>query len=94
MSVDSDVLVVGGGLAGSMAALAAARADRGATVGLVSDGETTLRAASGLIDVLGYTPDGEGPLRDPFEAIPDLPTEHPYPTVGLEAVREGLALFD
>jgi len=91
---DADVLVVGGGIAGSMAALAAARAKRTATVRLVSGGETTLQAASGLIDVLGYTPDGEGPLRDPFEAIPDLPAEHPYATVGLEAIRDGLALFD
>jgi len=91
---DADVLVVGGGLAGSMAALAAARAKRTATVRLMSGGETTLQAASGLIDVLGYTPDGEGPLRDPFEAIPDLPAEHPYATVGVEAIRDALALFD
>jgi glycerol-3-phosphate dehydrogenase subunit B len=86
------VTVVGGGIAGSMAALSAAR--EGARVRLVADGDSSLAAASGLIDVLGYMPDGEGPLADPFEAIPDLPDGHPYRTVGVEAVREGLALFD
>jgi glycerol-3-phosphate dehydrogenase subunit B len=90
--MDDDVVVVGGGLAGCLAALAAARAGR--SVGLVSRAETTLDRASGLVDVLGYTPDGEGPLADPFAAIPDLPSAHPYRTVGVEAVREGLALFD
>lgn len=94
MTVDADVVVVGGGMAGSMAALSAARADPGATVRLVSGSESTFRAASGLVDVLGYTPDGEGPVRDPFEAIPDLPAEHPYSTVGLDAIRDGLAMFD
>jgi glycerol-3-phosphate dehydrogenase subunit B len=94
MTDDADVVVVGGGMAGCMAALAAARTDSSATVHLVSASESTFRAASGLIDVLGYTPDGEGPLRDPFEAIPDLPPEHPYSTVGVPAVRDGLAVFD
>jgi glycerol-3-phosphate dehydrogenase subunit B len=87
------VTVVGGGLAGAIAALSAAR-HRDVDVRVLTAGETSLEAASGLVDVLGYTPDGEGPLADPFEAIPGLPAEHPYRTVGVEAVREGLALFD
>jgi glycerol-3-phosphate dehydrogenase subunit B len=92
MAIESDVLVVGGGLAGLTSALAAARA--GADVRLVSYKQSTLRNASGLVDVLGYTPDGEGPLTDPYEAIPTLPTEHPYRTVGLHTIREAIALFD
>ncbi|MEF8907911.1 MAG: glycerol-3-phosphate dehydrogenase subunit GlpB [Haloarculaceae archaeon] len=92
MAIDSEVLVVGGGLAGLTSALAAARA--GADVRLLSHKRSTLRSASGLVDVLGYTPDGEGPLVDPFEAIPELPDRHPYRTVGVGRVREGLALFD
>ena len=92
MAIDSEVLVVGGGLAGLTSALAAARA--GADVRLLSHKRSTLRNASGLVDVLGYAPDGEGPLADPFGALPDLPDRHPYRTVGVDAVREGLALFD
>ena len=87
------VTVVGGGLAGAVAALAAAR-HRDVGVRLLTAGETSLRAASGLVDVLGYAPGGEGPVADPFVAIPRLPEEHPYRTVGVDAVREALALFD
>ncbi len=54
MAIDSDLLVVGGGLAGMTAAIAAAR--EGADVRLVSHKKTTLRQASGLIDALGYVP--------------------------------------
>jgi glycerol-3-phosphate dehydrogenase subunit B len=92
--IDNDVVVVGGGLAGAVAALAAARSRSNASVGLVSRNETTLDQASGLIDVLGYTPEGEGPVADSFERIPNLPVDHPYRTVGVDGIREALALFD
>ena len=92
MAIESEVLVVGGGLAGLTSALAAARA--GADTRLVSYKQSTLRHASGLIDVLGYTPEGDGPLTDPYDAIPSLPEAHPYRTVGVSGVREALALFD
>jgi glycerol-3-phosphate dehydrogenase subunit B len=78
-----------------MAALAASR--EGADVRIVSAAENTLRQASGLIDVLGYAPGSDrrkGPIAHPFEAIPALPPEHPYRRVGIDALREGLALFD
>jgi glycerol-3-phosphate dehydrogenase subunit B len=92
MAIESDVLVVGGGLAGLTGALSAAR--EGADVRLVSYKQSTLRNASGLVDVLGYTPDGDGPLTDPYDAIPGLPSEHPYRTVGVDTVREAMDLFD
>ncbi len=92
MAVESDVVVVGGGLAGVASALAAAKT--GASVHLITHKKSTLRNASGLIDVLGYVPDGAGPLTDPYEAFDELPEEHPYRIVGEDAVREGLALFD
>lgn len=91
MAIESDVLVIGGGLAGATAAIAAAR--DGADVRLVTHKESTLRNASGLIDVLGYHGSDE-PIAEPFEVIPDLPDDHPYRNVGADAVRESLALFD
>ncbi|MFW6017698.1 MAG: glycerol-3-phosphate dehydrogenase subunit GlpB [Halapricum sp.] len=54
MAIESDVLVVGGGLAGVASAVAAAR--EGADVRLLAHKKSTLRQASGLIDGLGYVP--------------------------------------
>jgi glycerol-3-phosphate dehydrogenase subunit B len=91
---DADVVVVGGGLAGRIAALAAARRDASASVCLVADRNWDFRRQSACIDVLGYAPDGGGPLSNPFDAIGDLPAAHPYRIVGTETVRSGLSLFD
>jgi glycerol-3-phosphate dehydrogenase subunit B len=92
MAIEDDVIVIGGGIAGCTAALSAAR--EGVSVRLISAKQSTLRSASGLIDVLGYAPDGDGPVADPFEALSDLPEGHPYERVGRDAVEAGLALFD
>ncbi|WP_276250836.1 glycerol-3-phosphate dehydrogenase subunit GlpB [Haloarcula rara] len=92
MAINSDVLVIGGGLAGLTSALKAAR--EGADVRLVSYKQSSLRHASGLVDLLGYTPDGEGPVTDPYAAMGDLHDAHPYQTVGVETVREAMDLFD
>jgi glycerol-3-phosphate dehydrogenase subunit B len=92
--MQDDVVVVGGGLAGATAAIAAAR--EGAAVRVLSHKESTLRSASGLVDVLGYLPrdDPSTPIIDPFDAIVDLQPDHPYRVVGVDAVRDALALFD
>lgn len=95
MPISEDVLVIGGGLSGGAAALQAAKT--GASVRLVSHKESTLRHASGLIDVLGYIPtqtDQTGPIANPFDALDDVPDGHPYSIVGKKGVRDGLALFD
>ena len=91
MAIEEDVIVIGGGLAGSIAALEAA--DGEATVRLITHKKSTLRHASGLIDVLGYL-DAEEPVADPFAAISELPDEHPYSIAGETAIRDGLARFD
>ncbi|WP_306052652.1 glycerol-3-phosphate dehydrogenase subunit GlpB [Natronococcus wangiae] len=92
MAIEDDVLVIGGGLAGTTAALAAAA--EGAQVRLVTHKQSTLRHASGLIDILGYTPEGDGPIVDPYEALAALPEGHPYERVGTDAVRDALSFFD
>ena len=91
MAIREDVIVIGGGLAGSVAAIEAA--ETGASVRLVTHKKSTLRHASGLIDVLGYT-DDEDPVVDPFAALEDLDEEHPYSIAGETAIRDGLDRFD
>ena len=102
MAISSEVLVVGGGLAGVTGALSAARA--GADVRVVSHKASTLRQASGLIDALGYVPaasaagavsDGDrGPLSSPYDGIDSLHADHPLSVVGSDALRAGLSTFD
>ncbi|WP_231183011.1 glycerol-3-phosphate dehydrogenase subunit GlpB [Haladaptatus sp. DYF46] len=89
MAIEDDVVVIGGGIAGMATALSAAR--EGVRVRLLSHKESTLRHASGLVDVLGYA---DGLVSDPFDALSALPEEHPYRTVGEEGIRDGLALLD
>ncbi|MFW5917084.1 MAG: glycerol-3-phosphate dehydrogenase subunit GlpB [Halorubrum sp.] len=76
MAIDSDVLVVGGGLGAVTAAVSAAR--EGADVRLVSHKASTLRQASGLIDALGYVPATE----------PAKPLREGPPTAGRELDRD------
>ncbi len=91
VAIDADVCVIGGGLAGMTSAIAAAEA--GASVRLLSHKKSTLRQASGLIDLLGYTPAGEI-VADPFDAMATLPDHHLYQRIGEQAVHDGFDLFD
>ncbi|WP_411963453.1 glycerol-3-phosphate dehydrogenase subunit GlpB [Haloferax sp. YSMS24] len=91
MAITDDVLVVGGGIAACTAALSAA--ETGARVRLLAHKTSTLRQASGLVDVLGYA-DGDGPFSDPFAGLDSLPDDHPYHVVGEDGIRDGLRLFD
>ena len=89
--MSDDVLVVGGGLAGYVAALSAKRSTPSASVRLLADGDR-FDLETGLIDVLGYDADGD-PVADPIDAIGDLPAAHPYSRLGTDTVSEALALF-
>ncbi|WP_374712217.1 anaerobic glycerol-3-phosphate dehydrogenase subunit B [Symbiobacterium terraclitae] len=73
-----EVLVIGGGLSGMTAALAARRT--GAEVALVAEGAGVLELASGCIDRLAV----------PFEA---LPPAHPYRLLGMAVVEDEIAEF-
>lgn len=91
---DVDVLVIGGGLGGSLATLAAADEAAGATVRVVSPRQHPFQSETGLIDVLGAAPEAPDPVADPFEALQSLPASHPYRRLGAEALRAGLDRFD
>jgi len=89
----TDVAVVGGGLGGCMAALAAVR-DGAESVRVVAPNPERYRHETGLIDVLGYVPDRETPVvRLSFE-MRRLPDDHPYNLVGAKVVDEALETFD
>lgn len=85
---DADVVVIGGGLAGRIAAMAAA--DAGSSVHLVSGAEDTTRQSAGTIDVLGYLPGSDAPRAQAFEAIASLPSDHPYRRLGATVVRSAV----
>lgn len=80
MSSPYDVVVVGLGLAGLMAGLAAA--ERGAGVLAVGKGYGTTHFRSGTVDVLGYQ--GDDVVTSPRAALPNLPDGHPYCLAGDE----------
>lgn len=87
MSRTTDVIVVGSGLAGLMAALAAAR--QGREVRVISEGMGCLAIGSGCVDLLGYAPDGAY-VDDPWVAMATLPAAHPYSVLGADRVRAAL----
>jgi glycerol-3-phosphate dehydrogenase len=84
---DCDVLVVGAGLSGLIAALTAAR--RGKRTLLICRGAGALSIGGGTIDILGYV--GGKPVRgDPFSAFQELNPDHPYVLLGADRVRAAL----
>lgn len=90
MSKKTDVVVVGSGLAGLVAALAAG--ERGKRVTLLTFGAGALSIGSGCVDLLGYL-NGKPVDGDPLDALNALPPSHPYRTVGVERVRAALDFF-
>ncbi len=89
-----DLLVVGAGLAGLMAAYTATQAGR--RVQVISKGLGALHWSAGGIDVLGYYPDAQTPVQRPLEAVAELAKvqpSHPYAHIGERGVRETLRQF-
>jgi len=75
----SDVIVIGAGLAGLMAAYYAARA--GARVKIVAKGLGATHWHAGTVDVLGYYPTAATPVTRPLDTLRDLTRaqpQHPY----------------
>ncbi len=86
----SDLVVVGMGIAGMMAAYAAAQ--NGKNVTLLATGLGAISIASGCIDVLGYIKNGEDLhiVDNPLEAFAKLPDMHPYNIIGRKSVENAL----
>ncbi len=81
-----DVVVIGAGLSGLVAAIRLARAGR--SVQLLTKGLGGLQLSQGTVDVLGYAPER---VERPFEAIASYgKPAHPYRVIGAPAVRVGV----
>ena len=85
-----DLLVIGAGLTGLVAALTAAQA--GMSVRVIAKGMGALHWSTGAIDVFGYTLSGE-PVDHPVSALADLAPPHPYALTGSEDTEKSLAWF-
>lgn len=90
-----DLIVIGAGLSGLMAAYTAAKA--GLSVRVAAKGLGSIHWSAGTIDVLGYTPEAyEGAVKRPLEVIQTFPQtrpEHPYALIGDEKISQALAAF-
>lgn len=87
VSRTTDILVVGSGMAGLMAAIVAS--GQGKRVTLLSRGCGSLNIGSGCVDVLGYV-NGQAVEGQPLDALDALPERHPYRLVGRDGVKEAL----
>lgn len=80
-----DVIVMGAGLTGLMAAAAAAK--RGKKVMLMAKGTGAVAFGSGTVDMLGYLPD-HTMVTSFNDGIARLPEAHPYTKLGAAKVAE------
>ncbi|TFF96649.1 anaerobic glycerol-3-phosphate dehydrogenase subunit B [Candidatus Thorarchaeota archaeon] len=83
MKLETDVLVIGGGMAGLTAACTAAEA--GASITVVRKGHGATADSSGAIDIAGYLPGGSTPFgsaREGLQALVGLFPYHPYSVLG------------
>ena len=87
---ENDVIVVGGGLTGLFAAIAAAR--RGRKVLVVTKGVGCIAIGGGTIDVIGYDAKGVA-LGSPLEGLSGLARNHPYSLIGRQTVEEAVQAF-
>lgn len=84
----SDILVVGAGMAGLMAAVTAAKS--GLSVSLLSEGAGVISIGSGAVDFLGYV-NGKKITDNPFNHLNELDKNHPYNIIGAENIKNAFA---
>lgn len=84
----SDILVVGAGMAGLMAAVTAAKS--GLSVSVLSEGAGVISIGSGAVDFLGYV-NGKKITDNPFNHLNELDKNHPYNIIGAENIKKAFA---
>lgn len=87
----SEVIVIGAGLAGLAAALRLRQAGRSVT--LLTKGIGGLQLGQGTVDVLGYAPHRVDRPLEAIEAFVEQHPDHPYATIGAQAVRSGVQWY-
>ncbi|SEJ96749.1 glycerol-3-phosphate dehydrogenase subunit B [Propionispira arboris] len=88
--IKSDVIVIGAGFAGLMAAAVSAKC--GKKVTLITYGSGTFPLNSGLIDIMAR-PIDETVCATPLDGIKALPEAHPYTKIGTDIVEAAVAFF-
>ncbi len=91
MMTSNDIIVVGSGIAGLVAAITAA--EKGKTVTIVSHGAGVLSIGSGTIDILGYDKNSKIIKDNPINYIEQLDDNHPYKIIGKENIENAIADF-
>jgi glycerol-3-phosphate dehydrogenase subunit B len=86
-----DLLVIGAGLSGLIAALTAAQA--GQKTHVICKGMGATHWHAGVVDLLGYLSGSDQAVAEPWNALTKLPPEHPYRRIGVQGVQEALAAF-
>ncbi len=81
----STAVVIGSGIAGLTAALRLQEA--GVKPTILTMGLGGLQLSQGTIDILGYNPDR---VTNPLEAAGQVPAKHPYHTIGVKSVEDGV----
>ena len=88
-----DSIIIGGGIAGLTSGIRCAKA--GLKCAIISSGMSALHFASGSIDLLGRSADGDI-VYDPFSQLPAFLAhypEHPYAKCGETIISESLSFF-
>jgi glycerol-3-phosphate dehydrogenase subunit B len=95
MNLETDLLIIGGGMAGLVAGTVASEA--GLDTVLLQKGQSATAFSSGAVDVIGYLPNAIEPIPVPAEgiaAISGLYPLHPYSITGYDDVEsEDIAEF-
>ncbi len=83
MDLDTDVLIIGGGMAGLVAGIIAN--ETGLKTVLIRKGQSATSYSSGAIDIIGYLPESSESFASPsrgLEAVMSLYPFHPYGLLG------------